>query len=192
MRAVRLLSRWIGMIGWMLVACSCGGAASQPANVEAGTPNKTALDGGPCTIALSNYDQSCAVDTDCVAVLAGDYCSGGCACAEPGAINVSGLAAFDAAIAKTPVGSGAASASVCSCPEIVGPCCRQGQCLWDCSAAPSDTLPACADAGGQCFFEVTSCADMWHYGTPDQGGGPANSCAYADETCCLLPSPSPQ
>jgi hypothetical protein len=43
--------------------------------------------------------------------------------------------------------------------------------------SPSDTLAACADAGGACSPFVIQCGD--------KGTGPPDSCAYSDEMCCL-------
>lgn len=93
--------------------------------VETDTVTKTGTvtntDTAACTIPASNFDQSCTVDSDCVVVMTGNYC-GGCPCDAFGAISVSALDAFDAAIAQTPVGSGAfRGIVVCSCPEVVGP-----------------------------------------------------------------------
>lgn len=134
---------------------------------------------GPCAISPSNYDQSCAVDSDCTLVTTGDYCGVDCLCSTA-SINVSALAAFNAVVATTPVGLRVAYPGDCPCPAVIGPCCRQGQCTTSCQSV-ADTLPACAMAGGgQCLFGSGSCVQ-----------GPPNSCAYADETCCI-PAPMPQ
>ena len=47
----------------------------------------------------------------------------------------------------------------------------------DTAYSAADTLPACADAGGTCAPFVAQCGS--------KGAGPAGSCAYPDETCCL-------
>jgi hypothetical protein len=124
-----------------------------------------------CEISASSYDQSCSVDSDCTIVTSGNYCTGGCFCGGS-AINVSALAQFDSDVAKTPVGTGAVRGGGCPCPIDMGPCCRNGTCQGECYS-PSDTLPACADAGGVCYV-VKSCSPL----------GPPGSCAYADEVCC--------
>lgn len=127
-------------------------------------------DSASCMILASHYDQSCSEDSDCVEVSAGDYCSSSCLCGGS-AIRVSAEPAFSADVAKTPLGSGAIPGGGCPCAAKFGPCCRQGTCSGDCNWPSTDTLPACADAGGACYF--AACAPV----------GPANSCAYADETC---------
>ena len=129
----------------------------------------------------SSYDQSCTVDTDCTGVTSGDYCGGLCTLCLAAAINTAALGEFNADIAETPVGSG--EAAPCPCPRATVACCRNGACTADC-VAPSDTLPDCADAGGTCVLNPACDAAI--------GTGPANSCAYADEICCLLPGPLPQ
>jgi hypothetical protein len=43
--------------------------------------------------------------------------------------------------------------------------------------SPNDTLPACGDAGGKCYFGETTC--------DPKRPGPPNACAYNDEICCL-------
>jgi hypothetical protein len=134
-------------------------------------------DSGTCMISASNYDQSCNVDSDCVQVSAGDYCSAATCTCGGSAINVGSMAQFNAAVAKTPLGSGALDSVrvVCGCPCESGAVCRSGKCQAAFCGAPSaDTLPACADAGGQCAYSMnTTC----------NGTGPPE-CAYSDE-CCL-------
>jgi hypothetical protein len=58
------------------------------------------------------------------------------------------------------------------------PCCRGGTCTVNC-VSPSDVLPACADAGGQCV-EVYGSEEAPCYGYQVLPGG----CAYSDEECC--------
>jgi len=41
-----------------------------------------------CSIAASDYDQSCTVDTDCVGIATGDLCDGQCTDCVTAAINV--------------------------------------------------------------------------------------------------------
>jgi hypothetical protein len=78
--------------------------------------------------------------------------------------------ALSAALASAPSGSG------CNCPCEGGAICRAGKCQAAFCAPPrSDTLPACADAGGACMYSANSvCAAM----------GPPDACAYSDEVCC--------
>jgi hypothetical protein len=127
-------------------------------------------------ISASNYDQSCNVDSDCVEVSAGDYCSATTCRCGGSVVNVGALAQLNADVSKTPLGSGALMGTFCGCPIPFGPCCRQGMCragYGDC-VLPADTLPGCVDAGGTCLLGIMC-------GSP----GPAGSCAYSDETCCV-------
>jgi hypothetical protein len=129
---------------------------------------------GSCIILASNYDQSCTVDSDCKDVTAGDYCSTLCPCGGS-SINVGAVAQFNQDVSRTPLGSGAIAWDACPCLTAGGPCCRQGTCHMNTCVLPSDTLAACADAGGSCNMLTLGCARL----------GPANSCAYPDEACCL-------
>jgi hypothetical protein len=127
-------------------------------------------------IAASAYDQSCQIDSDCVGIFAGDFCHPGAACPNA-AINIAVVPRYQADIAKT-FGAGSCAA-VSSCGFFSPTCCRHGMCEINtaCSAAPADTLPACADAGGTCGIFITQCGN--------KGAGPPDSCAYPDEMCCL-------
>lgn len=136
------------------------------------TGTTTDVSTASCIISASNYDQSCTVGIDCALVTTGNFCVAGCPCGLS-AISGAAFAQYTEAIANTPLGSGAVKLGACSCPPVTGPCCRQGTCTLNCQSA-SDTLPACANAGGTCFYGVYCSAY-----------GPANSCAYADESCCL-------
>jgi hypothetical protein len=124
----------------------------------------------------SNYDQACTTDTDCVGVAEGNFCQPNAGCPNA-AINQAALPRYMADVGKT-YGGGSCTA-FSSCGFYYGPCCHQGMCQMNtgCDAKPSDTLPACAEAGGACSTFVTSC------GVRD--AGPPDSCAYPDEMCCL-------
>lgn len=131
-----------------------------------------------CTISTWNYDQSCMADSDCTLVTTGNYCgSPNCLCAT-GAINVGAEAAFHAAVAQTPVGSGAVSGGDCPCAAVGGPCCRQGLCTTQCAPGPSDTPNACTDAGGICNVVPGGACPVL---------APITPCPNANETCCLAP-----
>jgi hypothetical protein len=163
-------SHHLPVLALVLVASGCGG-----------TVTNRSTDTASCMIAASSYDQSCAVDSDCVQVTPGDYCGDDRCLCDVAAISATALAQFDADVSKTPVGLGAVRYEPCSCGNISGGvCCRTGACTRNCVSAPSDTLASCADAGtsgGRCVMasEVT-CAQP----------GPPNSCAYSDEICCPL------
>ena len=134
-------------------------------------------DSGTCMISASNYDQSCNVDSDCVQVSAGDYCSTATCHCGGSAINVRALAQFKADVSKTPLGSGAVMGAICGCPCESGAVCRSGTCQPAfCLPPPTDTLPACAEAGGMCTYSAIIICNRT---------GPPDSCAYSDEVCCL-------
>jgi|HubBroStandDraft_6_1064221.scaffolds.fasta_scaffold28027_7 hypothetical protein len=124
----------------------------------------------------SKYDQSCTTDADCVGVAEGNFCQPNPGCPNA-AINKTALPRYMSDVGET-YGGGSCTA-LSSCGLYYGPCCRQGMCQMNtgCDAKPSDTLPACAEAGGACGTFVTSC------GVRD--AGPSDSCAYPDEMCCL-------
>jgi hypothetical protein len=148
---------------------SCGDAAARG---DAG-----ATDSASCAVVLaSQYDQSCAVDSDCVPVGEVGSCpASACDGCWGAAVNRCAasqyVTAFARAIASSPPGSS------CNCPAEgpPGAICRAGKCQLGYSE-PEDTLPACANAGGRCVLSASvDCTRM----------GPADSCAYSDEVCCL-------
>jgi hypothetical protein len=100
-----------------VLACSKGTTACTDANVE--------------LIQASNYDQSCTVDSDCVAIAAGNACFP-CVvlCQTGGAINHSAVSSYESDISKT-IGAGETSGVQCGCPAGFAPCCRAGMCHAD-------------------------------------------------------------
>jgi hypothetical protein len=147
--------------------------AGQPASSSGDAA--TNADAASCSPVLaSDYDQSCAVDTDCVEVsevaecpaAACDSCGGS---AISKSVMVQYMAAFEQAFAsKTP-------GTFCGCGGGQGPCCRSGKCTATCVSS-TDPLPACANAGGTCLLS---------HGATCGTNGPPDSCAYPDEICCL-------
>jgi hypothetical protein len=93
-----------------------------------------AAEGGSSPIAASSYDQSCQVDSDCVAIGIGDPCYP-CEVLCPGtaAINASSMAQYTADVARSPSGSGRVA---CSCPlyDPASVCCNAGRCAPHCLA----------------------------------------------------------
>jgi hypothetical protein len=197
MRSAAVLFPLVGLAAEAAAGCISGGGATNvpadasgtmdaPADASVAMDASASLDSaleaytGPCTFSPDAYDLSCATDTDCVAVAAGYYCSPAqCGCIPIG-IGKSALAQFNADVAKTPLGSGKVEGADCGCTEELGPCCLNGACQAGagCYAGASDTLPACADAGGTCARSPDNqCSSA--------GEGPPDSCAYPDEKCCL-------
>jgi hypothetical protein len=167
------------------LAWSCGGNVSPGAKVDASatvTEGGTALkDAGepdapaPCaTIVASDYDQSCAVDTDCVEVSEVISCPPPpCVLCTISAINKSAAAQYNAIFASNFYAS---SGPACSCPCEGPAICRGGKCqAGSCGPNRADTLPACADAGGECLYAAGTTCNL----------GPPDACAFSDEICCL-------
>jgi hypothetical protein len=145
--------------------------------VEVGPDGDAAkTDSSSCSPVLAfQYDQSCTVDTDCVAVGQVSSCSDvACVNCMSAAINKSAAAEYAAAFQQA---AGGAAYLACPCPCESGAICRGGKCqAASCGAPPGDTLPACANVGGSCAYSAnTTC----------NGVGPPGSCAYSDEFCCL-------
>jgi hypothetical protein len=98
-----------------------------------------AADASAQRIVPTNYDQSCAVDSDCVAVGFGDPCTQCLYCAN-GAINETSEAQYRADRAKTP------ESPICFCAFApAGPCCVDGMCQVG-SQCPLVPVPPEADA----------------------------------------------
>jgi hypothetical protein len=97
----------------------------------------------------SSYDQSCTVDSDCVAVGLGNACFV-CeiGCVANAAISKSAEGQYRSDVAKSP-----AEGADCGCPEEIpgGPCCIGGMCQFgsQCLAADAapDTGPGATDSG---------------------------------------------
>jgi hypothetical protein len=117
-------------------ALGCAPTASGPPERIAGrsdASDSAAQDDvvGGCTFPAADYDQSCHVDSDCVAVFLGNACDDSCGgeCANA-AINSTANARYAADFAARPARPTDAGFFVeCSC--ALGPpgCCRAGTCL---------------------------------------------------------------
>ena len=84
-------------------------------------------------------------------------------------VMVQHMAAWEQAFAsKTP-------GTACGCGGGQGPCCRSGKCTATCVSS-TDSLPACAGAGGGCVLS---------HGATCGTNGPPDACAYSDEMCCI-------
>ena len=96
-------------------------------------------------IQASNYDQSCQMDDDCVAVAEGNFCVPGATfCPLSGAINKSAYAQYQADVAKT---NAAICGAVGSCGYSLGPCCQSGTCATGNTCAVFQPPDAAADSG---------------------------------------------
>jgi hypothetical protein len=88
-----------------------------------------AADGGDAEFSPSDYDQSCTVASDCVAVPQGDVCYPCIRSCPSGTVNRGAEAAYLADIAKVvPAGEPEAR---CNCPALFNPCCLDNKCHSD-------------------------------------------------------------
>jgi hypothetical protein len=85
----------------------------------------------PCTdaniqnISASNYDQTCRVDSDCVAVGEGNACYPCVLECRTATINLDSLGQYQSDVAKT---IGGHEQAKCNCPNEVVPRCQNGKC----------------------------------------------------------------
>jgi hypothetical protein len=81
-----------------------------------------------CAVQASKYDRSCTKDADCIEVGEGNACTLPCvvACANT-AISASAESAYQADIAKTPLGF-CTPAILCGCPSVGSAVCLHGTC----------------------------------------------------------------
>jgi len=108
-----------GEIGSTLVGCSPGGP-------EAGVGDVASPDGGSCSISASDYNQSCASDSDCVGVTDGDFCgTGTCINCINAAIGVSAVSQYKGDFAKI---ANSSPAAVCPCANMPSAYCNRGTC----------------------------------------------------------------
>jgi hypothetical protein len=133
---------------------------------------------GLCTPVLaSDYDQSCLGDSDCVAVGEAPECPPtGCGCPLQ-SINQRAKARYMTALSRAFATQSPGVRCSCPCIGALEAVCRGGKCLAaGCAPDRTDTLPACANAGGSCGYRITTTCNV---------AGPPDSCAYSDELCCL-------
>ncbi len=115
----------------LFAGVGCDGDAPPPSTNGGGDSAATAAGGGSCYVLASNYDQSCARDSDCALVPPGGnvcgQCDNGTGCLQCplASVNVRAsaryLAVLGAAVMSCPqFGSG--------CPEGVAPLCQEGVC----------------------------------------------------------------
>ena len=147
-----------------------------PTPAPDGSSSDAAVDTDACSPVLaSNYDQSCDADTQCVGVGEVPQCpAGACNGCLTQAVNQGAVAEYMAALSRALASVGTGEACNCPCEALA--ICRSGKCEYGFCGPPStDTLPACADAGGQCSYSANSTCNAM---------GPPDSCAYSDEVCC--------
>lgn len=135
-------------------------------------------DSDACSISASVYDRSCAIDSDCIAVVQGDVCTFFCPCHYSAAINVAAEQAYSAAIARLVPPRIPMDGAIlgCSCGRNPSPICRAGMCELSGGGAQLDPCSGEGDASGGCFLSGATC----------DRNGPPDACPYADEVCCLF------
>jgi hypothetical protein len=93
-------------------------------------------------IGASNYDRSCKVDSDCVAVLEQDFCC------PSAAIDIDAQSQYMADFDKASAACDAMGCAV-SCPITGAPCCRDGMCGLGAQCVAPVGEAGGADAGGE-------------------------------------------
>jgi hypothetical protein len=178
---------------------SSGSAGESGGSGSVTSSGTLAASGDPlsCIVSASNYDQSCAVDTDCTGINPGNYCGTQvCDCGGPtAAINVGALPQYTADL-------GGAHFMTCPCPFIPfdpaqGPCCRSGSCQVGVCApdaglasddeedASSDAESALRDTGAASVATLTAecfvAGSVYHSGM--KSFSPEDFCDLFEATC---------
>ncbi len=111
----------VGLIG-------CGGLVGSPPDASPADASAGDGDAGACvTIAASSFDQSCTLDSDCMTIVSGTFCSDQprCVCTSPVAINVAGQSQYQAQLqAVLALGPQLG----CFCPYVAPPRCIGNAC----------------------------------------------------------------
>ncbi len=112
---------------------------------------ETCADAASQNIMASSYDQTCQVDSDCVAVEEGNFCTpganNGCTNAT---INKSALPQYRADLAKTQAGI---CSAVAGCTVEIPPCCQSGTCSSGCTTGHSGGNDAGTDVASSAALE---------------------------------------
>lgn len=138
---------------------------------DGGFDAQTSSDGGvtdndvtvSCMVELSDYDQTCATDSDCVAVRSGYVCGDPC---PNSAINVSGIDSFNVAYqAALPAHAPGGLGVVCASTQA---CCRAGLCAATTACEPVDAAETAVEASppGDLHLTILCVADA---GAMDSG-----------------------
>jgi|SRR5580704_685943 hypothetical protein len=110
----------------------------------------------PRSIEASSFDQSCATDSDCVAVGLGDACSACELLCPNAAINVGSEPQYKAYVARSAAG---APGVACACPS--GPstaCCNSGTCSVNCQN-PLPPVDGATEGGGDATTDAGDTGD---------------------------------
>jgi len=158
-----------------------GASAGTASGGFSGTTGSTTSGDGMCKIVQpSNYDQSCAVDTDCVLVDPGTTsCSPDCRCGGMATINASAQAQYDADL-KQALALAGPNVVGCGCPpppETVAHC-HGGTCQLD----PWMPRPDCGACSNFCVDGV--CTDAAPAVSCHAVGHGLSDCGASKESCC--------
>lgn len=175
-----------------LFASGCG-ATTAAANGQADGSSDavTNVDAPPCSVVLaSDYDQSCTVDTDCVAVGQVPACPA-LACyvdCTMWTISKSAAAQYMTALSRA---SASVAGESCGCVSYNPyPCCRGGMCTTTCgSPVDTQTEAGLPDAGSSRVPEAAPDAT----GDAEDAGAEADICVMSNGSwTCPGNTPSPQ
>ena len=148
----------VGAVCGLALALSPGSCG--PAGAECCLQVLCAADATVQLIRASDYDQSCAVDSDCVEVHVGNACSCDLSCQTmPAAINKGALPHYTADVAKSPhvtCGCGPTGPPLVCVDAVPGPHCVGGSCQLTSCPDHGPAGDAAADGGTDA---VTDAAD---------------------------------
>lgn len=123
------------VLGAFINCLKRGSADCNPARNPGGAfccveePAVCAGDGEAATLSAKHYDQTCQVDSDCIAIAEGNACHG-CSCRNA-AINRAAEASYRRDVDKIGRTMDPGIIIECSCPADIGPCCLGGMCRAD-------------------------------------------------------------
>jgi hypothetical protein len=116
----------------LTLAFGCGGRENQTNASDASDATVACTDANVETISASDYDQSCNVDSDCVAVGEGNACFPCTIICKGAPISRGALPAYQSDVSKT-IGARETESVSCGCPLESTPCCRSGVCTASCN-----------------------------------------------------------
>ena len=106
----------------------CGGRTelSETGSSSDGSTELAANSGTTCSMSVSDYDNSCNVDSDCRGVPDTNPCLNQCKNCPTSALNIRAASKYMADY--TALSPGNNLNTNCSCPDYTNPCCRNGVC----------------------------------------------------------------
>jgi hypothetical protein len=184
-RMARLIALSVDLVVLLAASAGCGSSSAGDGDglVEAATG-----DANPQIVQASAYDQSCAMDTDCVSVTVGNICHPSASQCPNAAISKSAYPQYQADADK--------ALTYCDdpfdCGFVAPACCVGGKCQVGSQCAdpvPADAAAdtgadgpaACVAAGGQCLVGGSTCAVVGPQDcNPDRGPSGSYCCLDRD------------